>query len=62
MFGPKDTPILYVLPEGLSRPAHLPGGVILLPRALVETGEGPEALAGAALAEGVARSASRPDA
>ncbi|MBK6467659.1 MAG: hypothetical protein IPF96_12980 [Rhodobacter sp.] len=54
VFGPKDTPILYVLPEGLSRPAHLPGGVILLPRALVETGEGPEALAGAALAESVA--------
>lgn len=54
VFGPKDTPILYVLPEGLSRPAHLPGGVILLPRALVEAEEGPEALAGAALAEGVA--------
>ncbi len=41
MFGPQDTPIFYVLPEGLSRPAHLPGGVILLPRALVEAGEGP---------------------
>lgn len=54
VFGPNDTPIFYVLPEGLSHPAHLPGGVILLPRALVEAGEGPEALAGAALAEGVA--------
>ena len=54
VFGPIDTPIFYVLPEGLSHPAHLPGGVILLPRALVEAGEGPEALAGAALAEGVA--------
>ena len=54
VFGPSDTPIFYVLPEGLSRPAHLPGGVILLPRSLAEAGEGPDALAGAALAEGVA--------
>lgn len=60
VFGPNDTPIFYVLPEGLSRPAHLPGGVILLPRALVEAGEGPEALAGAALAEGVAANARDP--
>lgn len=54
VFGPSDTPIFYVLPEGLARPAHLPGGVILLPRSLAEAGEGPDALAGAALAEGVA--------
>ncbi|MEZ5796937.1 MAG: hypothetical protein R3D63_05260 [Paracoccaceae bacterium] len=60
VFGPEDTPILYVLPEGLSRPAHLPGGVILLPRSLVETGEGPEALAGAALVEQTAARASDP--
>jgi hypothetical protein len=60
VFGPVDTPILYILPEGLSRPAHLPGGVILLPRALVEAGEGPEALAGAALAEGVAAAGTDP--
>ena len=60
VFGPNDTPIFYVLPEGLTRPAHLPGGVILLPRALVEAGEGPEALAGAALAEGVAADARDP--
>lgn len=60
VFGPEDTPIFYVLPEGLTRPAHLPGGVILLPRALVEAGEGPEALAGAALAEDVAGKARDP--
>ena len=53
VFGPEDTPILYVLPEGLSRPAHLPGGMILLPRALVDADQ-PDALAGAALAEGMA--------
>lgn len=60
VFGPVDTPIFYILPEGLARPAHLPGGVILLPRALAETGEGPEALAGAALAQGVAAKAVDP--
>ncbi len=60
VFGPQDTPIFYVLPEGLSRPAHLPGGVILLPRALAEAGEGPEALAGAALAQNVAAQVADP--
>lgn len=60
VFGPQDTPILYILPEGLARPAHLPGGVILLPRALAEAGEGPETLAGAALAQGVAAAATDP--
>ena len=54
IFGPEDTPILYVLAEGLDRPAHLPGGVILLPHGLAEATEGPEALAGAALAENLA--------
>ncbi|MDQ2064790.1 hypothetical protein Q9295_00250 [Xinfangfangia sp. CPCC 101601] len=54
IFGLEDTPILYVLPEGLQQPAHLPGGVILLPRALAEAGEDAQALAGAALTEGVA--------
>jgi hypothetical protein len=32
VFGPVDTPILYVLPEGVDRPLHLPGDVIILPR------------------------------
>jgi hypothetical protein len=59
VFGPKDTPILYILPEGLKRPAHLPGGVILLPRSLIEA-DTPDALAGAALAEGVALAQSDP--
>jgi hypothetical protein len=59
IFGPEDTPILYILPEGLTRPAHLPGGVILLPRSLIEL-EAPDALAGAALAEGVAARQSDP--
>ena len=59
VFGPRDTPILYVLPEGLTRPAHLPGGLILLPKSLIET-DSPEALAGAALAEQVAATARDP--
>ena len=60
IFGAEDTPILYILPEGLSHPAHLPGGVILLPRNLAETGEDAQALAGAALAEDVAAAATDP--
>lgn len=51
VFGPVDTPILYVLPEGVEMPLHLPGDVIILPRRLVEQANGPEAAAGAALVE-----------
>ena len=51
VFGPVDTPILYVLPEGVERPLHLPGDVIILPRKLIEQANGPEAAAGAALVE-----------
>ncbi|NJS39244.1 MAG: hypothetical protein HC783_09735 [Rhodobacteraceae bacterium] len=51
VFGPVDTPILYVMPEGADQPLHLPGDVIVLPRSLIETANGPEAAAGAALVE-----------
>lgn len=51
VFGPVDTPILYVLPDAVDRALHLPGDVIILPRRLVESTSGPEAAAGAALAE-----------
>ena len=51
VFGPVDTPILYVLPEGVEAPLHLPGDVIILPRTLIEQANGPEAAAGAALVE-----------
>jgi hypothetical protein len=51
VFGPVDTPILYVMPEAVDQPLHLPGDVILLPRKLVEKADGPEAAAGAALVE-----------
>ncbi len=53
VFGPVDTPILYVMPNGVDRALHLPGDVIILPRHLLETAKGPEAVAGAALAEGL---------
>lgn len=59
IFGPVNTPILYILPEGLTRPGHLPGDVILLPRQLLEQ-DGPDALAGAALAESLAASQKDP--
>jgi hypothetical protein len=51
VFGPVDTPILYVLPEVVDQPLHLPGDVIILPRRLIEQANGPEAAAGAALVE-----------
>ncbi|MDM7932972.1 hypothetical protein [Tabrizicola sp.] len=51
VFGPVDTPILYVMPEGVDSPLHLPGDVIVLPRRLLEQANGPEAAAGAALVE-----------
>lgn len=51
VFGPVDTPILYIMPEGVDRPLHLPGDVIVLPRRMVEQANGPEAVAGAALVE-----------
>lgn len=59
VFGAENTPILYVLPEGLSRPAHLPGGVILLPGSLIAE-DAPDALAGAALTEGLKAQLSDP--
>jgi hypothetical protein len=49
LFGPKDTPILLVMREAVTRPMHLPGDIILLPQSWLATS--PEALAGAALAE-----------
>lgn len=51
VFGPVDTPILYVMPEGVEQPLHLPGDVIILPRKLIEQANGPEAAAGVALVE-----------
>jgi len=51
VFGPVDTPILYVMPEGVAAPLNLPGDVIVLPRSLIEAETGPEAVAGAALVE-----------
>ena len=60
VFGPVDTPILYVLPEGVEQPLHLPGDMIILPRRLIETLNGPEAAAGAALVEGLRARAEDP--
>lgn len=53
---------IVVLPEGLSRTAHLPGGIVLLPRTLVEAGKSPEVIAGAVLAEDERRRLTNPTA
>ena len=53
VFGPVDTPILYVMPDGVQVALHFPGDLIVLPRRLIEQADGPEAAAGAALVEGL---------
>jgi hypothetical protein len=50
LFGQHQARIL-VMREGVSTSAHLPGGVILVGRALIEDQDGPEVLAGMAIME-----------
>lgn len=50
VFGPGG-PALVVMRDGIETTASLPGGLVLLSRALVEGEGGPEAVAGFALAE-----------
>lgn len=50
VFG-SDAPRLVILPEGMTPALTLPGRIIALNRTLVESRDGPEALAGFALAE-----------
>lgn len=51
LFGPKDTPIIYVFRNGIGTGAHLPGQLILASNRLLAEAKGPEAFAGAVLAE-----------
>lgn len=51
IFGPLDTPRLIVVREGLERALHLPGRHVVLPEPLIALPDGPETVAGAALAE-----------
>lgn len=51
LFGPLNTPILLAVREGPSPALHLPGDVIVLSRTLFDAQNGPQAAAGAALAE-----------
>lgn len=60
VFGPVNTPILYVMPDGVDHPLHLPGDVIILPRSLIDSATGPEAAAGAALVEDLRSKAEDP--
>ncbi len=48
---PDAPPRIAVLREGIAAPAHLPGDILLLPATLVETADGPDAIAGMLLAE-----------
>jgi hypothetical protein len=49
--SPAAPPRIEVLRDGLTTPAHLPGGLILLPAALIEGSDGPDAVAGHVLDE-----------
>lgn len=51
LFGPANTPILLAVREGPSPALHLPGDVIVLSGRLFNAQNGPQAAAGAALAE-----------
>ena len=53
---------IVVLPEGLKQTGHLPGGIILMPRILIEAAKGPEVIAGAVLAEDQRRRTASPTA
>jgi hypothetical protein len=58
LLGPNGQ--IVVLPDGLNRTGHLPGGIVLLPRMLVEAGKSPDVIAGAVLAEDQRRRISAP--
>lgn len=49
--APDAPPTIQILREGLTQPATLADGTVLLPYALVERADGPETLAGIVLAE-----------
>ncbi len=57
---PGAPPQIAVLREGLTGPASLPDGTILLPFSLVERADGPETLAGIVLAEHVSAKSQSP--
>jgi len=48
---PNAPPRIEILRDALTAPAHLPGNILLLPARLVESADGPEALAGHLLDE-----------
>ncbi|PYE85927.1 hypothetical protein [Pseudoroseicyclus aestuarii] len=59
VLGPAAEPVV-VLPAGLEAPAVLPGGIIALPRAMIERTQDPAVVAGALLAAAQARAAQDP--
>ena len=57
---PEAPRVIAILREGLSTPASLPDGTILLPFAQVERAEGPDVLAGMVLAQSLSAAAEDP--
>lgn len=58
--GPEATGRFVVVREGVRRTVELPGGIVVIHRALVERSDDPAALAGYVLAEGVRSQMSHP--
>ncbi|WP_136439426.1 hypothetical protein [Pacificoceanicola onchidii] len=60
LLGPGREGAVVVVPQGVAESAHLPGGLILLGRAVIEDHEDPDVAAGYILAETVRGAASDP--
>jgi hypothetical protein len=60
LFGEEGMQQLVVVPAGVQSSAHLPGGIILLNRSVVEDHEDPDVVAGYVLAQSVAAEQSDP--
>ena len=57
---PDEPPQVLVLRDGLKRATHLPGGMVLLPAALLNETDGPDVAAGEVLAETIRAEAQDP--
>lgn len=60
VLGPDAPGQILVLPDGLDHPVYLPGGIVLLPRAMVETAPEPAVVAGHVLNAALSRAEADP--
>lgn len=60
LLGPDAPGQILVLPDGLDQPVYLPGGIVLLPREMVETAKEPAVVAGHVLNAALSRAKADP--